>query len=386
MDGVFMSLKDQVQYRVIEEFRSREFNRSEAARKLDLTERTITRKTNAVRRRGFAGIKHGNSKRSPRNKILAAVRDFYLNLYRTKYSKFNFKHALQFIFERESPPASVCYTTFRLWCRSEGLGKVKARRRSKAHISRERSANEGHQLQLDGSPEAWNGVDVWCLLATIDDATSDIPGAKFEPTETTWGCMDLMRSVVERKGRPEFVVTDRAGWSARPGCKRQHFSQFVRACRELDITVIATSSPESKGRIERTNRTFQDRLIAELDFHGIKSMADSNRYLEQVFLPDWRTRFGVEPSSDATRYRPVDASIKLEDVFCLKETRVVNRGHSISYKAETYVLNPGRHGSLWRKEIVVHEYRNGEFKIFYAGEAISYSQMAKPGRRWRMGA
>ena len=84
----------------------------------------------------------------------------------------------------------------------------------------------------------------------IDDATSEIPVARFFESETTLACMKVLRAVIEAKGVPQMIYTDEAGWAG-GGEKRRGSSQFVRACEELGICVITTSSAESKERIER---------------------------------------------------------------------------------------------------------------------------------------
>ena len=122
------------------------------------------------------------------------------------------------------------------------------------------------------------------------------------------------------------------------------FSQFVRACKELGIKVLTTPSPEAKGRGERFNRTAQDRIIPELDLYDIKVMLDANRYLEHVFLPWFRENCSVLPLSQATRYKPVPTGLNLDDIFCLKESRSVNRDHTISYYNDRYRIQPGQLG------------------------------------------
>lgn len=119
------------------------------------------------------------------------------------------------------------------------MGGGRRWKKSKRIVLRERMSSEGLLLQMDGSHHAWNGKDKWCLIAAIDDATSDIPYAEFFKTETTHGCMKVLRKIIELRGVPRIIYTDQAGWST--GGKRNSFSQFVRACEELGIRVIATS-------------------------------------------------------------------------------------------------------------------------------------------------
>ena len=282
--GVFMSKNDQVCLRVLEDFRFGKISRREAALLLGWSERAVTRRVAKIRAVGITGIKHGNCHRVAINRTEASKRDQMLALAKNVYFDFNMTHCLEMLKERHSLVTS--YATFHGWCREAGIGKIKRRRTSKARVYRERMSCEGLLMQMDGSHHAWNGTDKWCLIAMIDDATSEIPAAKFFPTETTLGCMKVLRSVIEAKGVPQMIYTDEAGWAG-GGAKRHGFSQFVRACEELGIRVITTSSAESKGRIERAWRTTQGRLVPELRLNGITTMLDANRYLDQVYLPGY---------------------------------------------------------------------------------------------------
>jgi len=47
---------------------------------------------------------------------------------------------------------------------------------------------------------------------------------------------------------------------------------------------VGAPSAESKGRVERLNRTMQYRRAPELKLYGIIARIDANRYLKQVFL------------------------------------------------------------------------------------------------------
>lgn len=361
--GLHLSKKDLMTFRVIEDYRQGRLSREEAAQKLGVSQRTITRKAKAIRERGIEALGHGNRGREPVNKSACSVKDWYMGLYKERYYDFNFAHALEFIAMHHEPKEKVCYSTFLRWGRQAGLGKVKRRRPCKARIARERKANEGLMLQMDGSHHAWNGRDKWALINIIDDATSKLLGGKFYPGETTFACMNTLREVIERHGIPEFILTDKAGWSARVG-KRAHFSQFERACNELGITVISTSIAESKGRIERSFRTCQDRLIAEMRLYGIKTMTDANRYMDQVFIPGWDERYSVKAEGSTTRFRELPKHINLIEVFCLKHIRLVNRDHTVHFEGKKYrLIDPPQ--NLWKHEAVIHEYENGQIKIFY---------------------
>lgn len=385
MEGVFLSIDEIVLHKIINDFLAGKISRRDAAIKLSMSERQVTRVAKKVRKQGVVGVSHGNRNRRPHNASSLDLREWYVNTYSSKYKNFNFRHAMEMMALHEVAPRAVCYSTFRMWCREAGLGKVRRRRTSKARVSRERSAQEGFMLQLDGSPHKWFGEEKSCLITMIDDATSDIPAAAFFETETTWGCFNVLQEVILSRGIPEVILTDEAGWST-GGTKRQSFSQFARACEELDIKLIGTPSAESKGRVERSNRTTQDRLVPELELYGIKSMQGANGYLKQVYLPHWRESLTVKPASAEKRYRKVPPTLDLKEVLCYKFKRIVNRGHQISFNNQTYTLDPGKHGNLWKKQIVIHQYQDESFAFFYNQRRIEYTRVKPQLRNWEKAA
>ena len=52
----------------------------------------------------------------------------------------------------------------------------------------------------------------------------------------------------------------------------QGMTQFGRALCELNIEILCANSSQAKGRVERMNRTLQDRLVKELRLAGICDM------------------------------------------------------------------------------------------------------------------
>jgi hypothetical protein len=239
---------------------------------------------------------------------------------------------------------------------------------------------------MDGSHHRWNGKDEWCLIAMIDDATSEIPVARFFEGETTIACMKVLRAVIESKGVPQMIYTDQAGWAG-GGEKRRGFSQFVRICEELGIRVITTSSAESKGRIERAWRTTQDRLIPELRLAGVTSMLDANRYLDQVYLPKyWHERNTVKPREEQSRYRPLLPHENLDEIFCIKHTRQIYSDHTVHFDNQLYRIKDRSMGSLRKKEISIHVYENGSIALFYGHLKLDYEIIKRPTRQWKQPA
>jgi len=375
-----MSTKEQLIYSTVEAFRSGKLSRKEAALILEVSEKTISRKAKAIRKLGMIGVKHGNRGNIPVNKKPSDLEGVIIDLIRRKFYDFNISHAREMLAKEHD--IKISYATLYKWCRLAGLCKYKKTRRpSKVRVLRERVANEGLMQQMDGSHHKWNGKDTWCLIALIDDATSDIPFAQFSPTETTIACMNVLRKVIEQKGIPDIIYTDHAGWSGNG--KRTDFSQFKRACEELGIRIISTSSPESKGRIERAWRTFQSRLIPELRHHEVKSMTGANQYLQQSFLPlYWRQRNTVHPRSERSRYKPVPSHIDLDKVFCLKYERQVYSNHTVSFEGRTIRITESKYGSLKGKTITINQYQSGQIDLFHGHLKIQFDEVNHAKRAW----
>ena len=96
-----------------------------------------------------------------------------------------------------------------------------------------------------------------------------------------------MRAWVERYGVPQALYVDgknlykRAANAQERRRGEEPITQFGRMCRKLGIELIAASSPQAKGRVERVHGTHQDRLVKKLRLRGISSLAEANRYLGQ---------------------------------------------------------------------------------------------------------
>ena len=378
--GIFMFKNEAVALRILEDFRMGVITRKEAADLLECSERSVTRRAKKIRLKGIEGIKHGNYQRSTVNRIDDAKRAQMLLLAKETYFDFNMVHCLEKL--KEHHGLSVSYATFHGWCRAAGIGKHRRRRASKARVHRERTSCEGLLLQMDGSHHKWNGIAEWCLIGMIDDATSEIPSCRFFEGETTLGCMKVLRAVIEAKGVPQMLYTDEAGWAG-GGEKRRGFSQFVRACAELGIRVITTSSAESKGRIERAWRTTQDRLVPELRLAGITSMRDANRYLDQVYLPKyWHVQNTVVARDETSRYRPLKTHENLDEIFCVKHTRQIRSDHTVHFENRLYRVKDRQYGSLKKKDIAVHVYENGSIALYYGHIKLVHELVAKPKRQW----
>jgi hypothetical protein len=240
---------------------------------------------------------------------------------------------------------------------------------------------EGMLVQIDGSHHRWVGESgPWfTLLLAVDDATGTVPYALFREQEDTEGYFYLLKGIIERHGIPLAVYSDRyfvfcyskTGNDGESSViDRDKPTQFGRAMREIGITQIFARSPEAKGRVERANGTFQDRLVTELRLAGAKTITEANLILES-FLPRFNLRFGVPPSQPELAYRPVETDLDIDAVLCNKEFRRVAKDNTVQYHRQTLQLFAGTdRRSYARTRIEVQERLDGRLIAYYKGKEI----------------
>lgn len=376
-EGIYMSKNGQFTHQAVLDFLQNKLSRRKTAELLQVTERTVSRMARRIEKNGIFGVIHGNRERMPFNKKPDSLKKSVMKLVEDQYFDFNMTHCLEVLKERHA--ILIKYATFRRWCHERQIVKRRKRGKGVIRTHRVRMPNEGLLLQMDGSPHRYNGKDKWCLIAAIDDATSDIPYAEFFHSEDTINCMRVMKKIVETKGIPYAIYVDRAGCLG--GGKRSNFNQFKRACAELNIRIIFASSPEAKGRIERTWDTFQDRIIPEMRLRNIHSMPAANEYLQNQFIPNyWTPRNTVVAQSLESRYQAVPNEINLREIFCTKDYRSVNRDHTLSWEGDTYQLDSPLKYSIRGQKIELRTYQDLTWVAYYAGKPIELRLVVEPER------
>jgi transposase len=375
MEGVFMSKKQQFEFQILTDFLNSKLKRKEAAQLLEVRERTISRKARKIEERGLLGVVHSNQGKTPKNKICKDYKQSITTLIKKQYFDFNILHCHEKLIEKHS--FDLSYSTLRRWFTELHLVKNRNRRTSKVRVYRDRMASEGLILQMDGCHHKFNGRDEWCLITAIDDATSEIPYAEFFHSEDTLNCMKVIQKIIEKKGLPYAIYTDRAGWSG--GQKRQLFSQFKRACEDLGIRLLFANSPQAKGRIERAFRTIQDRLIPEMRIRKIKRMPTANCFLQDQFIPNyWNKRLTVTPRDLKTSYKTLPSDYNLNEIFCLKEYRTVNYDHTFSYESKKFLITTKLNFPIWKQQVEIRTYQDLKQKTLYANKVLRIREITKP--------
>ncbi len=194
--------------------------------------------------------------------------------------------------------------TLRRWLKEAGLWQ-RQRRRKPYRQRREAKAHFGELVQLDGSFHEWleERGPRGCLMHMVDDATTKALG-RFSEEETIWAAAGVLRRWIERYGVPQALYTDWKNVYVRPPNAEERergepaVTQFGRMCAKLGIRIIAASSPQAKGRVERAHGTHQDRLVKKLRLAGIGNYDQANAYLDGALSRR------AQPALRARRRRP----------------------------------------------------------------------------------
>lgn len=347
-----------------------------ATKLLNKSRRTIERYLRKYYEVGIQFAIHKNSGKSPVNKIIAATKVKVQMLIKKKYFDLNLAHLQEKLENCEN--IKVKRETLRNWAHEIHHVKRAKKRRPKARKKRQRMDSPGLMLQMDGSTHQWFGNKKSCLIAIIDDATSDIY-AEFFNAETTLGCLKVLKQLIVNKGTFKTLYVDRAGIFGGP--KRCNFSQVQRACTELGIEIIFANSAQGKGRIERAFDTLQDRLIPELRLNNITNMKSANHYLQNVFIPMyWKKNIVVQPNNYASEYQPITHQTQLNNVFSVKEYRKIRNDHTFSYGNKFYLIDSSLKNSIAKQKIEIRTTLDGEFYAYFANRKLAISEVTEPSK------
>ncbi|HLY16826.1 MAG TPA: ISNCY family transposase [Bryobacteraceae bacterium] len=383
METLSMSVMERRRLTVFSQVKERVLSVAQGGRLLGLSERQARRLWKRYRQRGDAGLIHGLRGR-PGNAARGALRDQVLAACRGKYRGFSSAHARDFLAqEKLAVPRTTCWR----WMKAEGL--VVCPRRVKPHRRRrERRAALGELLQMDGSTHAWFGPELpqAVLFVMIDDASSRV-WARFYATEDTVTAFDLFGRYARQSGLPLALYVDcdsiyrvndePARQRARERGQKTPLTQFGRAMEQLGVGLIFAGSPQAKGRVERVNRTFQDRLVKELALLGITTLAGANAYLEKTFLKSLHSLIGRTPASGANVHRPVPRHLPLADVLCVVETRVVGQDWCVRIDGRILQIHHRHQGlALAGKPIQVLQRADGTLALRQQNQPLIFSQLA----------
>lgn len=177
----------------------------------------------------------------------------------------------------------------------------------------------------------------------IDKATSTIVGAYFDKQETLNGYYHLFYQILTNYGIPYKLFTDNRTvfnyMSLNPDKRtsdKDVLTQYGYACKQLGIELETSSISQTKGLIERTNGTFQGRLINELKLNGITTINDANKYLIEIFVPDFNKRFAMDYKKFESVFETSPSLDKINYTLAVLTPRKIDNGNSIKYYGKYY--------------------------------------------------
>ena len=372
-DIIKMSQKELTRVHIIRKVIDSSLKQKEAAEKLSLSERQIRRLKERVRNEGDRGLTHRLRGKASNRRIDDKQWQKILNLCRTVYRGFGPTFACEKLLEREK--IKVSDETLRKRLLAEGLW-VKQRKARKHRKWRERKQYLGEMVQLDGSHHRWfeDRGDKCVLMGYIDDATGNKSGQFYE-YEGTLPAFAGFKQYIKQNGIPLSVYVDKHSTYKGGGKQtiddelndRFSLSQFERACKELDIKVIHANSAPAKGRIERSFKTDQDRLVKEMRLAGIKNIEEANKFLKS-YWPKHNKRFAVKPAKDVDMHRSLPAGMNLDVKLCIKTMRTVRNDFTIVHHKKLYqIMN-----RTCPRKVLVEERINGKMLIFGNGCYLNY--------------
>ena len=376
MRKVELRMKEKEKYEVIKELVDHNGNKKRAELKLNLSRRQVNRLINIYKEKGKSGFVHGNRDRQPVKTLDKSISEDIILLYTNKYQGWNFNHFKDFLEKEEN--ICVSYDFIYKHLTNAGFLSPKARRKTKrkfikqqllkekkisnamsneqietiinheigledSHPRGEKPKNFGEIIEQDGSIHLWFGDKKSCLHLAIDKATNTIVGGYFDWQETLNGYYHVFHQILTNYGIPYRFLTDNRTvfnyMSLNPdkrSSEKDVLTQYGYACKQLGIDLKTTSVSQAKGLIERTNGTFQGRLVNELKLYGINTIEEANDYLINVFIPEFNKKFAMDYKKFQSVFEDSPSEEQINYTLAILTPRKIDNGNAIKYKNKYY--------------------------------------------------
>lgn len=356
----------------------------EAAQRMGVSDRWVRTLLKRMEQQGDGVVVHGLTGR-PSNRRLSAQlqRQALAILKQAEWQDFGPTFAAEQLAKRYQ--MQVGKETLRGWMIEAGLWKSKSRVIQEVHGWRPRRSAFGELVQWDTSEHDWleGRGPVRYLVRLIDDATSWSWG-RFVERDATPQNMGVLWEYLEKNGRMVDVYTDRdsmfavpprAGESRDRQREADRLTQLGRALRELGIGSIVAYSPQAKGRIERSFRTAQDRLVKQLRLAKVCTLEGANAFLESEYWPEWNARFALPVADCPNQHRALTPQLDLAAILSHVEERVIGNDYTFCFAGRRYQISRSRIQPGMRHQRLRVELRlDGELKARYQGQYVEIGE------------
>lgn len=354
-----------------------------AAHVLALSRRQVHRLLERIRTSGAASIRHKAIGRPSNNRISDGVRDYAVAIVRERYADFGPTLAAEKLAEDHG--VTVSRETLRQWMADAGIWLSRRQRRT-FHQPRLRREAYGELVQIDGSEHRWfedRGASC-SLLVFIDDATGKLMQLRFVRSESAFSYFAALELYLKDHGAPVAFYSDKHSVfrvTKKDAKGGQGMTQFGRALSELNIEILCANSSQAKGRVERANRTLQDRLVKELRLAGISDMEAGNAFLPG-FVTRYNARFARTPARSDDLHRPMNIMPdRLREILCKRELRYVGVQLTFSFERQRIMLEETDvTRGLVGRYVETYAYADGRFDVRWKGHCLPYRVFDKDQR------
>lgn len=422
MRKVELRMNEKEKYDVIKELVDHNGNKQRAAMKLGISKRQINRLIIKYKEKGKSGFIHGNRSKKPVNTLDKSISKDIILLYKTKYYDFNFNHFKDFLKKDEN--IDVSYKFIYKTLSEEGILSPRARKKTKREYAKQKLLKEkkinlamsdeqinsivnhevtlqdshprgekpkyfGEIIEQDGSIHLWFGGIKTCLHLAIDKATSTIVGAWFDKQETLNGYYHVLYQILTKYGIPfKFLTDNRTVFNYmflnpdKRTSDKDVLTQYGYACKQLGVELETTSVSQAKGLIERTNGTFQGRLVQELRLNNITTIEEANKYLIEIFVPYFNSKFALDYNKFESVFEEAPSEEKINYTLAVLTPRKIDNGNSIKYQNKYYqpYLNNELKCFMPKTEVLVIKAFNGDLLVTIDEQVLELKELARNER------
>jgi len=371
-----MNEKEILRLEVFNKLSVRRLSQSDVASLLSISKRQVKRLSKRYKSQGAKGLESKKRGKRSNNRLSEDLKNQVISLISEKYEDFGPTFAHEKLVEQEGLRLSVTSTrNLMIDC---GIWISKKSKKKRVFQMRQRRPREGEIVQVDGSDHLWfeNRGKRCTLLVYIDDATSNLKELRFVESESIFSYYKATKSYLKKHGRPLSFYTDKHSVfrvNREGALSGTGLTQFGHAMKRLDIKLLYANTPQAKGRVERSNRVLQDRLVKQLRLLDISTMEQANAYLP-TFIEDYNKRFSVAAKNPENAHRPLLDSHDLERIFTIKNERCLSKNLTLQYKNTLYQIVSDRQSyTLRHTQVTVSENDVGNVRIFYKDKELKYS-------------
>lgn len=373
-----MNEYEKEKYSTIEKVEKGELTRKEAAHQLNLSLRQIDRLRIILKRHGENGFIHRGRGKQSQKKVNNTIIEELERIYLDEYYDYNFAAFFDELNENEKykDKYNISYSSlYNAFLNDDIISPIAHKETKKlydekmnnaiknnenieeekielfqsrqiafeqAHIRRSSNTfSFGQEVQMDACEKKWFGDIVSYLHLSVDKGSKKTLFGWFEYEEITRGYFVLLFNTIINYGIPEKIKTDnRNSFSNKEN--NVDTTQFGIICNTLGIKLETSSVSTAKPNVERANRTFKDRLIAELRHENITDIDEANRYLNEVFIPKMNKKFSYEIDTKTSKMKPNNyTTLELKLIISEKYNRIIDNASSIKYNNKYYIpINP----------------------------------------------